>query len=72
MSRKLTFTVTVEFADKVVDDNEVIEVAENIARAIVDESQSGMGIAPEESETFLESVEVKPVFLDKTITKKAY
>jgi len=72
MSRKLTFTVTVEFADKVVDDNEFIEVAENIARAIVDESQTGMGIAPEESETFLESVEVKTAFLYKTITKKAY
>ena len=71
MSRKLSFTVTVEFADKVSDDNEVVEVAENIARAIVNEC-NGEGISPQESETFLESVDVKPTFLDKTITKKAY
>ena len=34
MSKKLTFTVTVEFEDKIVKDNEVVEVANNIARAI--------------------------------------
>ena len=58
MSKKLTFTVTVEFEDKIVDDNEVLEVGENIARAIENES-NGMGVAPESSETFTRSVEVE-------------
>ena len=69
MSKKLTFTVTVELEDKIVDDNEVLEVGENIARAIENES-NGMGIAPESSETFTRSVEVTPQFINKSVTKE--
>lgn len=69
MSKKLTFTVTVEFEDKIVDDNEVLEVGENIARAIENEA-NGMGIAPESSETFTRSVEVTPQFINKSVTKE--
>ena len=43
--KKQTFTVTVTFADKVTADNEIEEVAKNIAKAIVDRSEHGMGIA---------------------------
>ena len=69
MSRKLTFTVTLEFEDKITDDLEIIEVADNIASAIVHDAGTA-GIAPEASETFTRSVEVKPQFLDETISKQ--
>jgi len=69
MSKKLTFTVTVEFADKIVDDNEVLEVANNIANAIVYDANT-IGIAPENSETYTEGVEVKPQFVDGVVTRK--
>ena len=69
MSKTLTFTVSVTFEDKITDDNEVLEVAQNIARAIELEC-GGMGIASESSETFTRSVEVKPQFLDEAVTKK--
>jgi len=70
MSKKLTFTVTVEFEDKISNDNEVLEVAENIARGIINES-NGEGIASEDSDTFLKTVSVKPMFHQEVITKKA-
>lgn len=55
--RKLTFTVTVEFEDKITQDNEISQVADNIADAIVERAQ-GYGIAPDDSETYTTSVEV--------------
>lgn len=55
--RKLTFTVTVEFEDKIVSDNEIQEVADNIADAII-EKANGYGLAPEASETYTKHVEV--------------
>jgi quercetin dioxygenase-like cupin family protein len=70
MSKKLTFTVTVEFEDKIYDDGEVLEVAKNIAHAIEQEADRGIGIAPEASETFTRSVEVKPQFLEETVKKE--
>jgi hypothetical protein len=54
---KLIYTVVVEFHDKVVDDNEVNEVAENILTGLVDQVNTS-GLAPEESETFTKSIEV--------------
>ncbi len=55
--RKLTFTVTVEFEDKITQDHEISQVADNIADAIVEKAQS-YGIAPDDSETYTKSVEV--------------
>ncbi len=54
---KLIYTVVVEFQDKVVDDNEVNEVAENILEGLV-EQVNHAGLAPEESETYTKSIEV--------------
>jgi hypothetical protein len=71
MNKKLTFTVTLEFESKITDDNDVIQVAENIARAIVSET-NGEGIAPQNGDTYLENVEVKPMYLEEIIIKKAY
>jgi hypothetical protein len=57
MSKKQTFVVTVEFADKICDDNEIKEIAENIASSIIHTANTG-GIAPEDSETYTKSVQV--------------
>lgn len=65
--KKLTFSVTLTFESKISDDNEILEVANNIALAIKD-GANGHGIAPEISETFLETIEVKPQFTDGTVT----
>ena len=69
MSKKLSFTVTLEFADKINDDNDIIEVAKNIARAIVNEANNGMGITTDFSDTYTKSVSVKPQYLDDVITE---
>jgi hypothetical protein len=63
---KIQFTVTLEFADKITDDNEIIEVANNIARAISSEVSS-MGIAPEDSDNYTVGGTIKPQFLANTI-----
>ena len=55
--RKLTFTVTIEFEDKITQDHEISQVADNIADAIVKRAR-GLGIAPDDSDTYTKSVEV--------------
>lgn len=70
MSRKLSFTVTLEFADKITDDQDILEIASNIARAIKREADSGDGIVTEFSDTYTKSVLVKPQFLDEVITQQ--
>lgn len=57
MSKHLTYVVTVSFEDKIVSDNDIKEVGENIARAIKNEA-NGMGIAPENSDTFTKKIVV--------------
>jgi hypothetical protein len=54
---KLIYTVVVEFHDKVVDDNEVKEVAQNILTGLVDQVNTA-GLSPEDSETFTKSIAV--------------
>lgn len=63
---KIQFIVTLEFADKITDDNEIIEVANNIARAISHEAKT-LGIAPEDSDTYTIGGSIKPQFLANTI-----
>ena len=65
--KKIAFAVTIEFEDKISDDNEILEVASNIARAIKNEV-NGMGIVPEDSETYTKSISVKPIGMDEVIT----
>jgi len=64
--KKLQFTVTVEFEDNINDDNDIMEVAGNIANAIVFYAD-GQGIAPEYGDTYTKAVSVKPQFLDQTV-----
>jgi hypothetical protein len=64
--KKLHFTVTVEFQDNINDDNDIMEVAGNIANAIVYYA-GGMGIAPENGDTYTKAVTIKPQFLDQEV-----
>lgn len=64
--KTLTFTVKVKFESSIDDDRDVLEVAANIARAIKAET-NGIGISPQNGDTYLERIEIKPQFLDETI-----
>lgn len=70
MSKKHSFIVTLTFESKITDDKDIMEIASNIARAIKNEANSGMGITTDFSDTYTESVEVKPQFLDESVTVK--
>lgn len=67
--KKLTYTVILEFEDNINADEEIMEVGQNIANAIVHDVKT-CGIVPEASETFTKSVTVKPQFIDSEITEK--
>lgn len=68
MSKKLTFSVTLTFESAINDDNDIIEIANNIARAIKNEANNGMGIVTDFSDTYTEKIEVKPQYLDEAVT----
>ena len=67
---KLNFNVTLTFADKITDDNDIVEIATNIARAIKNEVENGQGITTDFSDTYTKEIEVKPQFIDETISVK--
>ena len=54
----LRFSIVVQVEDKIVDDNELDEMAGKIGIAIANECQSGNGIIPDASETFTKRVYV--------------
>jgi len=66
MSRIHTFTVTLEFCDKITQDEELMEVTHNIAEAIKCQADTA-GVAPEFSDTFLTKVYVKHEYLDNGV-----
>lgn len=66
MSKNLTFRVELQFESNIEQDEDVMQVAENIARAIVAET-NGQGIAPQNGDTYLEIVRVTPQYINKTI-----
>lgn len=67
--KKHTFTVTLTFADKVGDDNDIKAMAFKIADALRHECDSGNGLAPENSETFTKEIEVSNEFLPEATVK---
>jgi len=67
MSKKLSFTVTLEFYDKVTSDEDIVVITNNIARAIEREVNNGYGIVPENGDNYTKSIEVKPQFLEDAI-----
>ncbi len=60
------FIVEVVTADSISDDNEIDEMAENIAKAIVHEAKTS-GIVPENSDNYTKIVYVKGWYSDKQI-----
>jgi DNA mismatch repair ATPase MutS len=68
MEMKTTrFMVEIVTSEKIVDDQCKDEMAQNIARAIVNEANNGMGIVPDYADTCTETVYVKEWYSDKTI-----
>lgn len=57
MSKTLTFTVHVTFAEKIVDDNEVQEVCQNIANALYQQVENE-GLAPDNSDNYTKRIVV--------------
>lgn len=69
MNKILKFEVSIVFSDDIVDNEDIMNVAENIARAIKSEANHGEGIAPENTDAFTKIVEVRPENLDNVILK---
>ena len=59
--KNILFTVELSFESDITEDSDIKEIAENIARAIVLET-NGRGIAPQDGDTYLEVVRVTPQF----------
>ena len=71
MSKSVSFRVELDFADEIKSDEELQQIAQNIARAIVAET-NGQGIAPQEGETYLEIVRVTPWYTNETVIEHVY
>lgn len=56
--KKLTFQVTLEFEDKIVDDLEINEVCSRIANALVHEVEHGNGLSPRNGDNYTKMIEV--------------
>jgi hypothetical protein len=69
MKKSLSFNVEIEFESEIVDDNDIMNVAENIALAIKDGTNSYRGIAPTNGDTYSTIVRVTPQYINKTITE---
>lgn len=57
MSKNLALVVNIEFQDSISTDEDIREIAANVALAIKREA-CNMGISPEESDTFARSVSI--------------
>lgn len=64
--KKVNFNVELEFEDHIYSDNEILEIMVNIKEAIIDQADH-VGIAPNDSETFLKSFSVQNNWIDSTI-----
>lgn len=65
------FIVEIVTEDSIYNDNEIDEMAQNIANAIVEKANSGY-IVPENSETFTKIVYVRGWYSDKQIIEHVY
>ena len=70
MSKSISFRVELTFESNIERDEDIMNVAQNIARAIVAET-NGQGIAPQDGDTYLETVRVTPQYLNKTVIEHA-
>lgn len=70
MSKSISFRVELTFESNIERDEDIMNVAQNIARAIVAET-NGQGIAPQDGDTYLEIVRVTPQYLNETVIEHA-
>lgn len=70
MNKTISFRVELTFESKIDRDEDIMNVAHNIARAIVAET-NGQGIAPQDGDTYLEIVRVTPQYLNETVIEHA-
>lgn len=66
MSKTVSFRVELTFESNIEADEDLIQIAKNVARAIVAET-NGEGISPQNGDTYLEVVRVTPWYLNETI-----
>lgn len=57
-----TFIITLSLEGKITDDNQIKEMARNIADALLKESKE-YGLAPDSSDAYVKVIEVTPEFL---------
>ncbi len=60
------FIVEIVSSEKIIDDNDIDEMAQKIANAIVD-GVNGQGICPEDSDAYTKIVYVKGWYSDRQI-----
>lgn len=58
MSKSINFVVTLTFEDDIETEANVREIAHNVKRAIFNEAKSGIGIVPEDSDSYTSSIQV--------------
>ena len=69
-NKRVRLLVEIDFSDSIYDDDEIKEVAENVATAIKNEA-AGQGIAPEDSEAFTENITISQSGL-VLVNRRAY
>jgi hypothetical protein len=67
--KKVSFVVTIEFADKITGDGEIKEVAQNIADSLNHTVNHGNGLAPECASTFTTKIIVESEILGVYVEK---
>ncbi len=72
MSKIVSFNLELRFADDIVSDIDIIIIANNVARAVVETANKGEGIAPQNGDTYLEEVIVKQMYLETTVSLKTH
>ncbi len=64
------FNLSITFSDKIYSDKEIVEIMQNIADAISNQIEnSEKGIAPENSDAFVDSFTVSEDFSESNVTK---
>lgn len=65
------FNLSITFSDKIYSDKEIAEIIQNIASAISNQIEnSENGIAPADSDAFVEQFTVSDVFHESSVTKR--
>jgi len=71
MSKEVKFMVTIVTSEKITSDDDINEMSQNIANAIVNEAKTA-GITPEVTDAFSEIVYVKGWYSDKEVIEHIY